>query len=182
MARTGFKQPLLPALVPALAGTLVVVVLLAGSPPAGPAFAETAGDPKRVIQLGEASLDTLDAPWKAVLPAAISQLEHDKWRIHGVDRETGRIVTHWKPLKHFLARLILGTVHVRAIVDVTPLGPGRTQLSIRGSLASDDEIENNPSLDTARKTYAKAARKWLRGVRRQVEASQASVDARPSSS
>src|SRR5687768_10896170 len=119
MARHSFGQPLLPAFVPALAGTLVVAILLVGSQPAEPASAEAAGDPKRVVQLGEASLDTLDAPWKAVLPAAIAQLEHDKWRIQGVDRETGRIVTHWKPLKHFLARLILGTVHVRCIVDVT---------------------------------------------------------------
>ena len=60
--------------------------------------------------LAGASRDTLPYDRRDVLPMAIDKLESDDWTIQRADSVAGRIVTHWKPLKHVLARLLLGQV------------------------------------------------------------------------
>lgn len=123
----------------------------------------------RSVHHAGARSDTLDHPWREVLPVAIDQLKKDDWQIQRADTAAGRIVSRWKPLKHLLARLFLGGVMARVVVDVTPLGPSRTAVTIRGGLASDDDLEANPGFHTAQSAYMGAAKRWLERVRRALD-------------
>ena len=127
-----------------------------------------AGGEPRVVQFGEVSADTLDAARSRVMSAAIAALEDDEWRIKYTNPATGRIVTHWKPMKHFLARIFMSGVRARCVVDVTALGPDRSRLAIRGGLAADSDLANNPGLPAARRAYVAAAQKYHQDVREKL--------------
>lgn len=117
------------------------------------------------VHLAGARSDTLDYGWREILPVAIQELERSDWRIQRTDTSARRIITYWKPLNHLLARMFLGKLMARAVVDLVPLGPSRTAVTIRGALASDGDLEENPGFGTAQTTYARAAEKWLKRVR-----------------
>jgi hypothetical protein len=68
-----------------------------------------------------------------------------------------------------LTRLALGDVQARCVVDLAPLPGGRTIVRMRGGLASAEDLEAKPVWGTAQATYRKAARKYLAGVRRDLE-------------
>src|SRR5690349_13186619 len=117
----------------ALGLALAATTASAEGPPRGRG-AFDADRPAPHVVLAGASSDTLDYDRRDVLPVAIEKLESDDWTIQRVDSTNGRIVTHWKPLKHVLARLLLGQVMARCVVDLVPLPDGRTALTIQGGL------------------------------------------------
>ena len=118
--------------------------------------------------LGEASADTIRAPAGFVYRAAIQALQEDSWTISISNRSAGRIVTHWKPLRHLMVRLFAGTVDARCYVDVAPLGAYTTIVTFQGALATRHSLEENPILPFAIRTYGKEAGKWHNEVRQKV--------------
>jgi hypothetical protein len=122
----------------------------------------------RVVAAG-AQLDTLDHDWREVFPVAVEQLEEDRWEIQRADTARRRIVTRWKEIDHMLARLALGDVMARCVVDLEPLGPNRTVVRVRGGLASAEDLRGNPMFGPAQGAYRKAARKYVARVRGELE-------------
>jgi len=164
-----------------LAGvTVLVAACLAGRPaapaagPAGDDAPRTGGSELRVFSSGIQS-DTLDADWREIFPIAVARLEHDDWDIQRADTAARRVVTRWKPMDHMLTRLALGDVQARCVVDLAPLSGGRTVIRMRGGLASAENLEAKPVWGTAQAAYRKAARKYLAGVRRELERSTATA-------
>jgi hypothetical protein len=140
-------------------------LLLAAVLACGPARA--ADSPRHVVLAGAAH-DTLDGTWSEVLPVAIEELEKNEWVIQRMDTTsaTRRLVTRWKPLKHMLARVFLGNVQARCVIDLEPVdGGARTVVTMQGGLASNEDLEGNPGFPAAVATYRRAAEKWLAGVR-----------------
>lgn len=131
-----------------------------------PVSAPAADGPRHVVLAGAAG-DTLAAEEPRVLPVAIAELAKNDWVIQRIDTTaTGRrLVTRWKPMKHVLARLFLGDVWARCVVDLEPAPDGRTVVTMQGGLASNQDLENNPGFPAAQATYRRAAQKWLAGVR-----------------
>jgi len=121
--------------------------------------------PASRVVLAGANRDTLAYARRDIVPVAIAALESDGWTIQRTDTTSGRIVTHWKPLKHVLARLLLGQVMGRCVVDLVPQPDGRTLVTIQGGLASDQDLERNAAFGTAQAVYHSAAVKWLNEVR-----------------
>jgi hypothetical protein len=136
-----------------------------------PPSAHAADVPRHVVVAGAAS-DTLAGPWNEVLPVAIAELEKNEWVIQRMDSTaaTRRLVTRWKPLKHRLARVFLGNVLARCVIDLEPVEGGRTLVTMQGGLASDQDLERNPGFPAAQATYRRAAEKWLTGVRTELAA------------
>jgi hypothetical protein len=136
-----------------------------------PASADAADAPRHVVVAG-AARDTLEGSWAEVLPVAISELEKNEWVIQRMDSAsaTRRLVTRWKPLKHRLARLFLGDVLARCVIDLEPVEGGRTLVTMQGGLASNEDLEGNPGFPAAQATYRRAAEKWLTGVRTELAA------------
>lgn len=136
-----------------------------------PAACAAAGPPSHVVMAGGAQ-DTLAHGWRQVFPVAIAELERNHWVIQRADSTAPslRLVTRWKPLKHMLARIFLGDVKARCVVDFEPLPDGRTVVRMQGGLASAEDIEGNPGYPAAQSTYRRAAEKWLAGVRQALAA------------
>ena len=158
------------AALPGLAAFLVLALF------GGPALAGVsegddppAGGPARKVYPSGVQADTLDAAWREVLPVAIERLEEDDWTIERSDVAKRQVVTRWKPIDHMLTRLALGDVLARCVVDLTPLSDGRTVVRIRGGLASTENLAAKPVWGAAQTAYRKAARKYLAGVRAEVE-------------
>jgi hypothetical protein len=126
------------------------------------------GDRPRAILAG-ANVDTLDYSWREVLPAAVAELEKSDWRIQRADSTERRVVTHWKPLRHTLAKLFMGEVQAKVVVDFGDLGDDRTVVTVRGGLASDRDIEGSPVLGAAQKSYRSATERWMERVRRRLD-------------
>jgi hypothetical protein len=115
--------------------------------------------------LAGANRDTLAYDWRDVYPVAIEQLEREHWTIERADTARGRIVTRWKPLKHVLARLVLGSVMARCVVDLAPLPDGCTELTIQGGLASDQDLAASAGYAAAQSVYRGATGRWMGRVR-----------------
>jgi hypothetical protein len=167
---------------PHVPSTLLLTVLLAGihAGRAGAGTAERAGEPRVVI--AGAARDTLPYAWQEILPVAIVELERNDWTLQRTDSaSTGaspnaspgashRLVTRWKPIKHVLARVFLGSVQARAVVDLDPLEGRSTVVTIQGGLASREDIEGNPGFAAAQSAYRRAAQRWLDRVKSTLEA------------
>ena len=152
----------------ALGLTLAAATAHAGGSPAARGGLDS-DDPSSRVVLADASRDTLDYERRDAIPAAIEALASDGWTIQRADTLSGRIVTHWKPLKHVLARLLLGQVMARCVVDLVPLGDGRTQITIQGGLASAQDLALNPSYGAAKAIYHGATVKWIGNVRHALD-------------
>jgi len=126
--------------------------------------------PATRVVLAGANRDTLGYDWHDALPVAVEELEKDEWTIQRTDTAGGRIVTHWKPLKHVLARLVLGRVMARIVVDLVPLPDGRTQVTLRGGLASAEDLEGNPAYGAAVAVYQHSAERWMGRVKQNLDA------------
>jgi hypothetical protein len=139
----------------------------AGAPATAPARASAGGTdrPLAKVAFAGANRDTLPYIWRDVYPVAIYELEDADWTIQREDTVSHRIVTHWKPMKHVLARIFLGTVMARCVVDFAPLPDGRTELVIQGGLTSDGDIEGNSAYSAAVAVYKGATARWLARVR-----------------
>ncbi len=152
----------------ALGFTLAAATAFAGEPSPARGGIDADSPSARVVLAG-ANRDTLDYDRRDAIPAAIAALESDGWTIQRADTLSGRIVTHWKPLKHVLARLLLGQVMARCVVDLVPLGDGRTQITIQGGLASEQDLALNPSYGAAQAIYHGATVKWIGNVRHALD-------------
>lgn len=119
--------------------------------------------------LAGANTDTLDYSWRQVLPAAVAELEKSDWRIQRADSSERRVVTHWKPLRHALARVFMGEIQAKVVVDFEELGDDRTVVTVRGGLASNRDIEGSPVLGAAQKSYRSATERWMERVRRRLD-------------
>lgn len=150
---------------------LSLLLFAAGLCLALPAACVASDSTPHVVMAGGAQ-DTLSYDWQQVFPVAIAELEKDHWIIQRADTTspTRRLVTRWKPLKHPLARLFLGGVMARCVVDLEPLADGRTVVRMQGGLASAQDIEGNPGYPAAQSTYRRAAEKWLADVRQALAA------------
>jgi hypothetical protein len=124
------------------------------------AGAAPADEPQQKVAFAGANRDTLPFDWRDVYPVAIAELEASDWTIQRADTVARRVVTHWKPMKHPLARILLGSVMARCVVDVLPLADGRTELTIQGGLASASDIERNPGYGAAKAVYRGATQRW----------------------
>ena len=159
--------------------TVLVAACFALEPGAAWAGPEAADAPpgRRVFSSGVLA-DTLEVAWRTVFPVAVARLEQDKWQIERADPKTRQVVTRWKPIDHALTRLAFGDVMARCVVDLTPLGDDRTIIRMRGGLASEADLEASPVWGAAQGAYKKAARKYLAGVRAELERTSATA-ARP---
>lgn len=164
-----------------LAGIASLVAACAAGGPAAPEASPADGDAQiargsqlRVFSSG-VQADTLDGDWREIFPIAVARLEHDDWDIQRADTAARQVVTRWKPMDHMLARLALGDVRARCVVDLAPMPGGRTVVRMRGGLASAENLEAKPVWGTAQAAYRKAARKYLAGVRREFERSTATA-------
>ena len=117
---------------------------------------------------GTPRTDTLSFPSSDVIPAARRALEADQWEIFTLDTGRGEMVTRWKALHHPLLWLFMGKAEARCTVTFRPLGPSRTRVVFQGDLASHHDLKGNPMLGTAKRAYAKAARKWAAEVRQDL--------------
>jgi len=134
------------------------------------AGAAPAEEPQQKVAFAGASRDTLPFDWRDVYPVAIAQLTANDWTIQRADTVTRRVVTRWKPMKHPLARIFLGSVMARCVVDVLPLADGRTELTIQGGLASDSDIEGSAGYAAAKAVYRGATERWIGRVLAALEA------------
>jgi hypothetical protein len=141
--------------------------------PSGDSDRREDADRTHTFQAG-ANVDTLDYSWREVLPAAIAELERDDWTIQNADSAKRRITTHWKPLRHVLARLFAGDIQAKIVVDLESLRSGQTVVTIRAGLATDRDIGASPVLGAAQKTYRSATDRWLGNVRARLDSAHAS--------
>jgi hypothetical protein len=166
MARSG-QSSIRPPVLPALAATAAVLaLLLPGLARPRPAHATPAGAPWKVY-MAEVRVDTLAASVGEVLPAAERALTDDHWKL---SREctAARLVTDWKQLHHPLARLLIGDVRARCVVDLRALGPARTLVRFQSGMASQSNLEANPAFAAAQLAYRSAVDNWYRDVREAV--------------
>ncbi len=124
------------------------------------------------ILSGVPRVDTLPYPQGDVMKAARRQLERDGWQIYrlesqiyGLDATRGEIVTKWKPLRHPLLRIFVGSVRARCTVVIEPLGPDRSRMVFRGDIVSHRDLRRSPMIGASRHAYAKAARHYETEVR-----------------
>ena len=128
------------------------------------------------ISPGRIRSQSLSAPWREVYRVAIAELEKNEWTIQRSDTTRGRLVTHWKRMDHALARLVLGDVRARCVVDVVPLDPGTTELTIRGGIVGPEDLDRTAAFGAARGAYRKAAERWIERVRTTLAATTSVVD------
>jgi hypothetical protein len=150
-----------------LLGTAGLGVALALPVAPGAAWADeaAAGGRMRSFSAG-ASADTLDYGWRDVFPEALEQLEANRWTIDRADTASRRIVTAWKSIDHVLVRAFLPDVQARCVVDVLPLPDGRSVITVRGGLASREDLDSNPGLPAALTVFRGAADRWVGRVRK----------------
>ena len=104
------------------------------------------------VYLGEMRADTIVATPQEIRPAAEHALEKDHWAISA--SSTGsRVVTEWKDFRHPLARLLMGKLRARCVVDIQPLDDTKTIVRFQGGLASDGDVADNPAFAVAQSTY-----------------------------
>lgn len=161
-ARTGGRG----AAAPFVAAGLVAAFLGGSLGGAAPRPAQAA---ERRVFSAATQVDTLDHPCSRVHAVAAAELRRDDWEIQRADSSGRRIVTRWKPVEHRLARLALGDVWARCVVDLSPLPGGRTVVHFRGGLASVDDLDSHPAFPAAAITYQKAAERYVGRVRAALE-------------
>jgi hypothetical protein len=155
---------------------LALGALLVPGDPAPAHSAPTAGVPIDFrdaddwpVHLGRVSMDTVDAPWDDVLPAAAQVLVDDQWVIQSTDQRTRRIVTGWKPIQKLLVRCLMGRVRARCVVGVTALADGRSVVHFQGGIATEQGRKAEPYLPRVDRAYEQGARDWHVKVLRVME-------------
>ena len=135
----------------------------------GPAPAIAASSSPAHLYVAEARTDTLEATPAEIFPAAEKALENDHWT---VSKSTAghRIVTEWKEFHHPLARLFMGNLRARCVVEVHPLDDRHTIVRFQSGLASENDIESNPALAVAQSVYRGAVRDFYRDLTTGIEA------------
>lgn len=122
--------------------------------------------PGWTVTLGAAYLDTLPFPRDRVLPIAAEVIAADEWRVQSADKTTGRIITHWQPVRHLFVRLFLGEVRERCVIDVTPLTAQRCAVKFRAALATKKSVARSSLMPRVEKEYKESVIRWQRRLRR----------------
>lgn len=130
--------------------------------------AQAATPPKGHLYVSEGRADTLVATPAEVFPAAEKALTDDRWVLSG-NTEPHKIVTQWKEFRHPLARLVMGNLHARCVVDIQALDETRTVVRFRSGLASDKDIESNPAFGLAQTTFRNAVDGFYRDLAAGIE-------------
>jgi hypothetical protein len=107
--------------------------------------------------------DTIQATPREVRPAAQRALEKDRWVVASSSTDA-RVVTEWKAMSHPLARLLLGNIRARCVVDIQPLDERMTIVRFQGGIASPDDIEGNPAFTAAQSQYRDAVANFYRDL------------------
>jgi hypothetical protein len=92
------------------------------------------------LYTADAVVDTLDGGIPAIFQAGAWVLLHDNWEIEKKDADKGCLITGWKPVKHPLVKLTVGQSRVRVAVGLRALTPGRTEVTVRGGIASREPL------------------------------------------
>jgi len=92
------------------------------------------------LYTSEAVVDTLDGAVSDVFKAGAWVLVDDHWAIEKQDAAQGFLVTGWKPVKHALVKLTMGQTRVRVAVGLRALGPARTEVTVKGGIASREPL------------------------------------------
>jgi len=135
--------------------------------------AHAATPPKGHLYVSEARADTLVATPAEVFPAAEKALTDDHW-VLSQDSQPNKIVTQWKEFRHPLARLLMGNLHARCVVDIRALDGTRTVVSFRSGLASQKDIESNPAFGLAQSTFRSAVEDFYRDLAAGIEENRSS--------
>ena len=99
-----------------------------------------AGESDWHLYTAEAVVDTLDGAVSDVFKAGAWVLVDDHWAIEKQDAAQGFLVTGWKPVKHALVKLTVGQTRVRVAVGLRALGPARTEVTVKGGIASREPL------------------------------------------
>ena len=116
------------------------------------------------LHFGVTYRDTVAASPRAARAAAAAALENDRWILEPAGTAPG-LLTQWKPIRNIFFRLLSGRAFARVFVDVTPLTQNRSEIRFQGGLASHRDMEHNPSMGFAERSYASAVRVWQQNVR-----------------
>jgi hypothetical protein len=149
-----------------------------------PAFAGApAPASKARVVLGEMRADTLEATPQEVRPAAERALTRDHWVI-SPSSTNARVVTEWKEFHHPLARLLVGKLCARCVVDILALDDRLTIVRFQGGLASPDGgMEENPVFAVAQSSYRVAVQDFYHDLTAGIaEARAANASEAPGSS
>jgi len=141
-------------MLPGLLGACLLLVVSA---------AEGAPASRPRIYLGEVRADTIQATPREIRPAAQRALEGDHWVVAS-SSTPARVVTDWKEFHHPLARLLLGNIRARCVVDIQPLDERLTIVRFQGGLASPDDVEDKPAFMVAQSQYRDAVANFYRDL------------------
>ena len=117
------------------------------------------------LHFGVTYRDTVAAPAQAVRAAAAAALENDRWVLEPSGGTVPGLVTEWKPIRNIIFRMLSGKAFARVFVDVTPVSRTSSEIRFQGGLASHRDLEHNPSMGLAERSYASAVRVWQQDVR-----------------
>ncbi|HEV8480922.1 MAG TPA: hypothetical protein VGR66_09025 [Candidatus Eisenbacteria bacterium] len=122
--------------------------------------------------------DTIQATPKEIRPAAQRALETDHWVVASSSTDA-RVVTEWKAFRHPLARLLLGNIRARCVVDIQPLDGRMTIVRFQGGLASPDDVEDNPVFTAAQSQYRDAVANFYRDLMEGIAEARSAEPAAP---
>jgi len=131
------------------------------------------------VYLGEMRTDTLEATPQEIRPAAERALTDDHWVISS--SSTGsRLVTDWKEFRHPLARLFVGKLRARCVVDIQSLDERLTIVRFQGGIASQGEdVEENPVFPAVQSTYRGAVKDFYHDLQADIASQRAAGFAEP---
>jgi hypothetical protein len=155
-----------------LTGTICLAA--AGSGSAGPSAA--AARPR--VFLGDVRADTLQATPQEVRPAAALALEKDHWVISPSSTGT-HVVTEWKDFSHPLARLLMGKLRARCVVDIQPLDDRLTLVRFQGGIASETDVQENPVFSVAQSTYRGAVQDFYHDLATGIAQERSATPSKP---
>ena len=138
-----------------------------------------AAEPDWHLYVGEAVVDTVNAPLDQVHLAGQWVLTTDKWTIERNDDKTGELVTGWRAVKHPLVRFVAGSARVRVAVQLKAAGPGRTEVRVLGGIATSVDLNGGPVLPLAQAAGQKECRGYVTELKARL-ADQLTADGAPS--
>ena len=131
------------------------------------AFKAHAAESDWHLYTAEAVVDTLDGAVSDVFKAGAWVLVDDHWVIEKQDAGQGFLVTGWKPVKHPLVKLTVGQTRVRVAIGLRSLGPARTEVTVRGGIASREALAG-PVENLARKAGTRECEGYVDELRQRL--------------
>jgi hypothetical protein len=140
-----------------------------------------AAEPEWHLYVGDAVVDTVDAPFDQVHLAGQWVLITDKWSIDRKNDVTGELVTDWRPIHHPLVHLVTGNARVRVAVALKPVGPGKTEVRVLGGIATQVDLAGGPILPLAQAAGQKECKGYVTELKARL-ADMLTADGAPSGS